>query len=747
MVTSFHGFTVKEKIGAGGMSTVYRGRHKTLGYEVAIKIMHPGMGGDQSFISRFEREAKAASSLHSNNIAQVIDFGSEDGIYFIVMQYIDGEDLGKLLKRVVEVGGEAQFPLEISLTVLEGVAYGLKDAHEQGIIHRDIKPSNILFNKKGEVKIGDFGLARDIGRAAALDLTMPGTVVGTPSYMSPEQAVGGELDLRTDIFSLGVMAYQMLIGLKPFTGASPAAVQEQIINADPPAPNAQNCPRITPELVSLLAKSLAKDPANRFQNMDQVIRALMAAQESIDPSGSMLKYKREYMAKFAAAPLEFSQELRQNAVEAYLKRGFYFKNQGLSNINDAIREFDFVLSMEPDHSRALNAVAELRKKAEESGIQPVARTGVYSAGMGETRVLPTGMTTPTFGYDSAAPEADSGAPGKRSHRGRVFGILSTAAVIAVALIYGLGRRDISDSSPDTGTDSSPPVTAQVAAQETLRAETAETTNAAEGTGGAEVVVAEPPVSDVVRINSSPKGADIYLRQEGESFRLLGRAPITERELAVGTWEIRAEFEGYSGQSKVVQLREGQDRDVAMVLDPVPVAALVIEAPPGPGYLKMVVVPYGNVFVDGKLMKKEARGLLITEVPADAQTLRISHPAIIGDILISELAIVSGDTLDLLQQQFRYGGLKVAASVPDEVDLLIDSQQIVGKSPLTVERVLVGARHLMVEKTGFRVDKVWLYTADGRRELTPVESGPQARKYRVDIREGETQKVKFDLKAK
>jgi len=201
MPTSFHGYTVKEKIGSGGMSTVYMGQHETLGYPVAIKILHPGMGGDQSFITRFEREAKAASSLHNNNIATVIDFGSENGIYFIVMQYIDGEDLGKILGHFVDAEEDIDFPLEIALHLLEEVAYGLKDAHQQGIIHRDIKPSNILLSKKGEVKIADFGLARDtndIGHESALDLTMPGTIVGTPSYMSPEQAVGGEMDLRTE---------------------------------------------------------------------------------------------------------------------------------------------------------------------------------------------------------------------------------------------------------------------------------------------------------------------------------------------------------------------------------------------------------------------------------------------------------------------------------------------------------------------------------------------------------------------
>ena len=153
MATSFHGFAVQGKIGSGGMSTVYKGSHETLGYPVAIKVLHPGMAGDQNFIARFEREAKAASALRNNNIASVIDFGSENDIYFIVMEFIDGKDFGQIFKDLQEEGaGPKALPIEIVLSVLEEVAYGLKDAHEQGIIHRDIKPSNILLAKRGEVK-------------------------------------------------------------------------------------------------------------------------------------------------------------------------------------------------------------------------------------------------------------------------------------------------------------------------------------------------------------------------------------------------------------------------------------------------------------------------------------------------------------------------------------------------------------------------------------------------------------------
>ena len=144
MATTFHGFEIKEKIGSGGMSTVYRGLHATLGYPVAVKVLHPGLAGDESFIARFEREAKASSALRNNNIALVIDFGSEDDVYFIVMEYVDGPDLQKLFLEFQKGGKPRPFPAEVALLLLEEVAYGLRAAHTTGIIHRDMKPSNVL---------------------------------------------------------------------------------------------------------------------------------------------------------------------------------------------------------------------------------------------------------------------------------------------------------------------------------------------------------------------------------------------------------------------------------------------------------------------------------------------------------------------------------------------------------------------------------------------------------------------------
>ena len=414
MATSFHGYEIREKIGGGGMSTVYKGVHKTLGYPVAIKILHPGLAGDASFIARFEREAKAASALRSNNIASVNDFGQEDEVYFIVMEFIDGMDLAKVFEALQSGRGKPKaVPVEMTLALLEEVAYGLKLAHEHGIIHRDIKPSNILLNSRGEVKIADFGLARNTSNLPSptyKDLTSPGTVVGTPSYMSPEQAAGqDDLDNRTDIFSLGVMAYQFLTGEKPFQADSPTEVQFKIINEQPKPLDRKRVPLLTPAIEAMVAKMLAKKPDHRYQNMDQVLRAIKEAEESIDSSGSLSKYRRDYLSSFAKDPVAFSEELRVKSVKSHLKLGFHFKNQGRANIDDAVREFSYVLSLDPDNTQAASALSEIHTEDEGSGTSSatgVDATAVMPAGADVTAVLPgEGKTAPSRPAAAAPPSA------------------------------------------------------------------------------------------------------------------------------------------------------------------------------------------------------------------------------------------------------------------------------------------------------------------------------------------------------
>ena len=793
MATSFHGFLVKEKIGSGGMSTVYKGIHETLGYPVAIKVLHPGMAGDKSFIARFEREAKAASALRNNNIASVIDFGSEDDIYFIVMEFVEGEDLGQILNRIKEAVPEyGVFPIEIVLSLLEEVAYGLKDAHEQGIIHRDIKPTNILLHKRGEVKIADFGLARDTGDVSRLsdqDLTVPGTVVGTPSFMSPEQAAGRELDSRTDIFSLGVMVYQLLMGEKPFQGATAAEVQEAIITQDPPALTIERCPLLTEEVQNMVTRMLAKDPNRRFQNMDQLLRSLSECMESVDTTGGLIKFKRDYLTKFAQDPVGFSRELRERGINNHLKQGYHFQKMGLSNIDDAIREFSYVLSLDPENDKARTAIQELMKNAEESGIVPAYKApGTFDAG--ETQVLPTSVAAPGAQGPPVPPPA-RGKPGKGLpvvgglNPLVLYGGGALLLVLILAVVFwprGSGEkkeeqppvvaaaetapgpssagdgsetpvRETESGEQETPVDlaaetTSPPVPEKPAGDTASGTTAGEAGQESEGAGTAPAAAAtetaepgEPAAVPVgrLRITSEPSGATVYMKPRGESrFHRAGTTPFTSDDLAAGSWEIRLEKDGYVGKSKVFGVRQDQERALSFTLSPVP--------PPvtGPGYFRLVVVPYGDVFLDGEL---KVKGKKLAVIPADAgrkHRLRIHHGATLGDIVIADVKVSSGDTLNLGRKIFTVGHLKIGAN--PQAKVLLDGVELSGFTPLDLERVLVGDHVLSASKPGFVVDKAWLFGPDGKVELKPTNPGEANLRYRIHLVKNETLKIKFDLKA-
>jgi len=442
-VTSFHGFEARERIGSGGMSTVFKGVHKTLGYPVAIKILHPALAADQGFIARFEREARAASALRSNNITSVIDFGEEDGVYFIVMEYVDGRDLSQIFS--VLQGKSPQpvpFPPEITLLLLEEIAVGLQKAHAHSIIHRDIKPSNVLLSVDGEVKIADFGLARDV-RLAPGDLTGTGTVVGTPSYMSPEQAAGKKaVDERSDIYSLGVLAYQFFSGEKPFTGETVSDIQAAIINDFAPPLTLARCPLLTREIEAFVAKAMAKDPDKRFESMKRVSEALASCLENFDASGSLIRRRRELLAGFARDPQAVATELRQQGISAHLKLGYHYQSMGLEKLGDSIREFRLVLSLDREHPKATRALAEVEKRAEESksSVRPAA-SGSEGSLRDRTRVLPREKGAPPKRGDATTP---------RGRRPLVSGralVVILSSVVLLAIVAAVLGSQIWRSAP------------------------------------------------------------------------------------------------------------------------------------------------------------------------------------------------------------------------------------------------------------------------------------------------------------
>jgi serine/threonine protein kinase len=297
-------YKLHEIVGRGGMGVVYRGEHVYIGKEVAVKILHDGYGGREESVKRFLREARAASLINHPNIVDVTDFGkSSDGTVFFVMELLLGEALDIVLQR------DRRLDLMRAITIVNQMAGALGSAHSKGIVHRDLKPENVmLIRREGRrelirqindddgphtvserekafdfVKILDFGVAKvrdpDANEAR---VTQQGIVFGTPEYMAPETARVGISDPRTDIYALGIMFYEMLTGMVPFTGETPVDVMLKIVSQPviPPREKAPDC-EITPEAERLIMKCLSKDPRQRHQTMEELFMDLQQCYGSV----------------------------------------------------------------------------------------------------------------------------------------------------------------------------------------------------------------------------------------------------------------------------------------------------------------------------------------------------------------------------------------------------------------------------------------------------------------------------------
>jgi serine/threonine-protein kinase len=248
-------------VARGGMAQVYRAIDLQLDRPVALKVLFPELSVDKTFVERFRREAQAAANLSHPNIVPVFDWGEDDGVYFIVMEYIDGRSLSAVLRD------SQKLPPNQIAQIGAGVAAALAFAHRHGVVHRDVKPGNILITPDGEVKVTDFGIARAVNTEESL--TQTGAVMGTAAYFSPEQAEGKTVDARSDIYSLGVVLYEMAAGRPPFTGDSPVAVASKHVRDQPDLPRVAN-PACPPALEAVIMKAMAKDPASRYGSAEEL---------------------------------------------------------------------------------------------------------------------------------------------------------------------------------------------------------------------------------------------------------------------------------------------------------------------------------------------------------------------------------------------------------------------------------------------------------------------------------------------
>jgi eukaryotic-like serine/threonine-protein kinase len=247
-------YRLTELLGEGGMATIYLGHDLKLQRDVAIKLLRPEYGRDAAFVARFRQEANSAAALSHPNVVQVYDYGTDEAGPYIVMEYVDGQDLGEILRD------RGFVPSAAAARIAMQVADGLAAAHAMGIVHRDVKPSNILVSVAGQVKVADFGIARALSEA---QLTLPGQTLGSVRYLSPEQARGDNVTAATDIYALGLVLSEMLTGRPVWTGDTAGAVAMARLTEDPPAPSSIRVD-VNPALDGIVRKALARDPAQRF---------------------------------------------------------------------------------------------------------------------------------------------------------------------------------------------------------------------------------------------------------------------------------------------------------------------------------------------------------------------------------------------------------------------------------------------------------------------------------------------------
>ncbi|TWV45025.1 protein kinase [Streptomyces misionensis] len=283
-------YQLRDLLGEGGMASVHLAYDAVLDRQVAIKTLHTELGREQAFRERFRREAQAVAKLTHTNIVSVFDTGEDDlgglATPYIVMEYVEGRPLGSVLEEDIRQYGA--MPADKALKVTADVLAALDISHEMGLVHRDIKPGNVMMTKRGVVKVMDFGIARAM-QSGVTSMTQTGMVVGTPQYLSPEQALGRGVDARSDLYSVGIMLFQLVTGRLPFDADSPLAIAYAHVQEEPVAPSSVNR-ALPPAVDALVARALRKNPNERFPTADamreeclRVAASLQAAAPSIVP--------------------------------------------------------------------------------------------------------------------------------------------------------------------------------------------------------------------------------------------------------------------------------------------------------------------------------------------------------------------------------------------------------------------------------------------------------------------------------
>jgi serine/threonine-protein kinase len=292
-------FQIIEELGRGGMGKVYKAIDKKINEKIALKLIKPEIASDKKIIDRFNNELRMARKIGHRHVGRMYDINEEEGTHYITMEYISGQDLKGLIRQ------SGQLAVGTTISIAKQVCQGLSEAHRLDVIHRDLKPSNIMIDKTGNVRIMDFGIARSI---KAKGITGTGMLVGTPEYMSPEQIEGKSIDKRSDLYSLGVILYEMVTGRVPFEGETPFVIGAKHRSEKPQDPGELN-PQIPEELSSVILKCLVKESSKRYQSADELLSELERIEKDIPLTDREIPRKKTSTSKEVTVTLSLKKFL------------------------------------------------------------------------------------------------------------------------------------------------------------------------------------------------------------------------------------------------------------------------------------------------------------------------------------------------------------------------------------------------------------------------------------------------------
>ncbi len=541
-------FEVIELIGSGGMASIYKATQLSLERPVALKVMHRHLTANENFVARFEKEAKRAATMHHENIVSIIDYGSVDGEYFIAMEYIEGQNLKQMMTRM------KRLPLEAALLIGREIANGLKYAHNNGLIHRDIKPANIMLSTDGRILITDFGIAKD---HTDLSITDTGQMIGSPAYMSPEQAAGRPIDHRCDIFSLGIVLYEIIIGERPFKGDTYQEMITNIISASVPD-LAQLRVDVTSSLDSIVRKCLHKDIEGRYQDAE-----LLAADLDNELKDFVIPAPRKLMTEFVKNPIRTTEKLRSDRIAKHTEKALYLMNLGHGRLADATREFENVLRFDRTNKTAKTYLDKLR-----SG-QIVIESGAREPKLKKTRFAYLGLVVAAaavvlsiFGLrgifgkerskaDSAAVEAES-KTAEQSGKGSVM--------------EGGGQAAVKPPTSSTAAERPTPDRPQTAAKKSSDKEAVKKAAKSNISPTPAAIAADYPDQDIseyglVTVNSTPPAIFAV------DFKDYGKTNGAPAKLAPGRHLITIRLESYRTYEKRIFVEKGKSLKIEAELTP------------------------------------------------------------------------------------------------------------------------------------------------------------------------------------